>query len=272
MIIIIPTLGRINDQITYNNIPEKYKKDTYLVAQVHEFDELDSIYKNKVLKLPENIKTIGPTRQWIHNKFKDNIYAQFDDDLTFTKRKIIVKYNVLDNYSKITESIHTIFTEVEFDESFNLIEEWFKLGFGAASFGNIRRIIDSIAFTENDILLRTHFFNGPIIKDININYIEAGWAEDIGITLQILTNGYPIRTSNIFLVESPKMNSNSGGCNITRTAEIHNKGELELQKMWPNYITLKYQYAEAFKDNIYLLDKFLGNTAFIDGVLKNRKI
>ena len=37
----IPTLGRVNNQKTYNNLPEKWQKKTYLVVQDQEYDEYE---------------------------------------------------------------------------------------------------------------------------------------------------------------------------------------------------------------------------------------
>ena len=49
--IYIPTLGRVDNQKTYNNLPEKWQKKTYLVVQDQEYDEYDKSYK--IIRLPK---------------------------------------------------------------------------------------------------------------------------------------------------------------------------------------------------------------------------
>ena len=50
--IIIPTLGRMDKQLTYNALPQKYQDITKFVVQAHEFEEMKSRYGDKVLCLP----------------------------------------------------------------------------------------------------------------------------------------------------------------------------------------------------------------------------
>ena len=42
--IIIPTLGRMDKQLTYNALPKKYQDITKFVVQTHEFEDMKSRY------------------------------------------------------------------------------------------------------------------------------------------------------------------------------------------------------------------------------------
>ena len=46
--LIIPTLGRIHKQKTYNNLPDKWKAKVKFTVQPHEVDEMRDIYGDKV--------------------------------------------------------------------------------------------------------------------------------------------------------------------------------------------------------------------------------
>ena len=60
--IYIPSYGRANKQITWNNLTDSWKSRTHLVVQDRE-KELYSQYP-RVLVLPEEIQTLSPTREW----------------------------------------------------------------------------------------------------------------------------------------------------------------------------------------------------------------
>jgi len=68
--IIIPTLGRMDKQVTYNNLPKKYQDKVTFVVQAHEFEEMRERYGSAVIGLPDNISRIAPTREWIFNNYR----------------------------------------------------------------------------------------------------------------------------------------------------------------------------------------------------------
>ena len=64
--IFIPTLGRWEKQITYNNLPEEWQEKTVLVIQHHEKEQYTNLYgEDRIFVLPSYIDTIAPTREWI---------------------------------------------------------------------------------------------------------------------------------------------------------------------------------------------------------------
>ena len=55
--IYIPTLGRVDNQITYNTLPDFLKKITYLVIQDQELSEIKKNYPDaNLIRLPNEIK------------------------------------------------------------------------------------------------------------------------------------------------------------------------------------------------------------------------
>ena len=46
--IYIPTLGRVDNQITYNALPDFLKKITYLVIQDHELTEIKRTFQTQI--------------------------------------------------------------------------------------------------------------------------------------------------------------------------------------------------------------------------------
>ena len=66
-VIYIPTYGRVGQQKTYDNLPDKWKEKTYLVVSP---DEIHSGYQT--ISCPIQGKGIAPVRKWIaeHGKEK----------------------------------------------------------------------------------------------------------------------------------------------------------------------------------------------------------
>ena len=81
--IYIPTLGRANNQITFDNMPPKVQEITSHVIQPKEKDD----YPNyPTLVLPDSDIGITETRRWIMMNSVDIKYGVFDDDLKFIRR------------------------------------------------------------------------------------------------------------------------------------------------------------------------------------------
>ena len=59
----IPTLGRVNNQKSYNGLPEKWKRKTYLVVQDQEYNEYDFCRPRPASILLDRISEIIPTSE-----------------------------------------------------------------------------------------------------------------------------------------------------------------------------------------------------------------
>jgi len=229
--IIIPTLGRMDKQITYNNLPEKYQSIVSFVVQDHEYDEMHSRYPGKVLRLPKEIDRIAPTREWIFNEFKDTRHMVFDDDLDFVVKE--------PNPGEGTKWISHKFTEQDFDEAFALIESWMDEG---VSYGSLLPawVIPDVRqwpVRENQRIMTNVFYDGPKIpRDIQWNRVPA--AEDFDVNLQLLTRGFKNRVSAKYMVTCSATNA-EGGCSTWRTLKVHNDAQTLLGELWPEFVKVR---------------------------------
>ena len=73
-IIAIPTLGRINDQVTLNQLPDEWKKRTYLVCPPKEHGK----HGHQTISCPES--GIHNVREWIMQNIEATAIIQLDDD------------------------------------------------------------------------------------------------------------------------------------------------------------------------------------------------
>jgi len=235
--IVIPTLGRCDKQVTYNQLPAKWQKITRFVVQPHEYETMCELYGNeKVLCLPKEINTIAATREWIYYHFQDYIYWSFDDDLKFR-----IKEPADDG--RLTSSGHPafdsrFFTEQDFDEMFAWAIEQLESGYCWGGSHTSTIIIDANQYPikKNTRVIANFFFNGPALKDVPLEWNRVQWGEDFDLMMQLLTQGY----SNIVTVRYGIVQGSqkTGGCHIKRTIEAHNESQLILQSLWPEFISI----------------------------------
>lgn len=229
--IVIPTLGRTHKQITYNNLPEQYQNQTLFTVQPHEYDEMHEIYGDKVLKLPDTIKKIAATREWIFNEFKDCRHMVFDDDLEFVVKE--------PNPGEGTKWLSRKFTDQDFHDAFDLVNDWMDQGISFGGFLPAWVIPDvkQWPIRENQRMMTNWFFDGPKIpRDLQWCRVEA--AEDFDVNLQLLTRGFKNRISAKYMVTCSETNA-EGGCSVWRTLDLHNDAQRKLQELFPEFVAIR---------------------------------
>jgi len=229
--IIIPTLGRMDKQITYNNLPKKYQEKVTFVVQAHELEEMKKRYGSAVIGLPDNINRIAPTREWIFNKFRKYRHMVFDDDLLFVVKE--------PNPNEGTKWLTRKFTEQDFNDAFDLMNQWMDEGFvyGGLLPGSNVPDLKYWPYMDCQRVVTNVFYNGPKVPD-NIEWDRCAAAEDLDVHLQLLTRGFKNRVSVKYMVSTSETNAD-GGCSTWRTVEVHNEAQRKLAELWPNFVTLR---------------------------------
>lgn len=229
--IIIPTLGRMDKQVTYNNLPQKYKDITTFVVQSHEYAEMRDRYGSAVVSLPDNINRIAPTREWIFNEYRDARHMVFDDDLDFVVKE--------PNPGEGTKWLSRRFTEQDFDNAFGLIESWMDEGIVYGGFLPAWVIPDVKQWPVRECqrIMTNVFYDGPKVpRDIQWTRVPA--AEDFDVNLQLLTRGFKNRISAKYMVTCSETNA-EGGCSTWRTLEVHNESQRKLAELWPDFVAVR---------------------------------
>lgn len=230
-LILIPTLGRLDRQLTYNNFSQRMKDMTKFVVQTHEYDEMEKRYPGKVICLPENVKNLPLTRQWTWENFADRRYLVFDDDLTFFKQYVVGE----DKYKANKLSAED---EQEFDGMLAMFENLMNNGY---TFGGLRSkafnaSVDQFPYYDNSRLQTAFFFDGPKLPK-DIDWTRVLLAEDFDACLQLLSRGYKNACVIEYAFNAPAYAK--GGCNLYRTVELHNNSMRHLRDLWPDYVTLR---------------------------------
>lgn len=261
--LIIPTLGRINKQKTYNNLPEKWQKRVSFVVQPHEAAQMKALYGSKVLVLPPEIKGLSPTRQWIWDTFYGTRHMVLDDDMEYFKYKgpapehLDTKWETRD------------MSDAEFDDAFETFNRWcddeqiYHGGFSTSW------VVPDLKYwpQQNNVRIMTNSYFDSKNLPRNIVWDKLPTSQDFHANLQLLTQGFANRITTRYRVSISETNAD-GGCSEYRTIELSNQVHTQLAEMYPDYVKLKsktlangpwkgqeritchIQWAKAYKDAI----------------------
>lgn len=219
---IIPTLGRLHNQITFNNMPPSVQDRTKFVVQAHEGDEAIKLFGDDLVDvLPPTINRIGPTRQWIWEKYRGTDHAVFDDDIKVTHR---------------SNGKYHLATEAEWELLEKTMDSYHDDDMLITSLGTTWAPPPPDPFSDNGRIMTNWWFSKNLQYPIDWTRVPAG--EDLDVVLQTLTNGIQNRISYDFLANVGATNS-AGGCSTWRDISVHNKSQELLQSLWPDFVKIK---------------------------------
>ena len=229
--IYIPTLGRHDNQITYNSLPTKWKKIVTMVVQEKE----KHLYKYDCeYYVIGNDVGIAKTREIIYRYAGTQNYIVLDDDIKFIRRN--QKYYGL---SPNMEKSKREFVETDFDDMFNEFKNKQNDGILLCGLRSSRLPPTTSQYANNGGVYTVYSINGKmfmnIIDDIDWDFCPEMF-EDVFINLEILSRGYKIGRFDEFLYEQSPSGSEIGGCFTYRTKKIMEESYFSLLKKYSNYI------------------------------------
>lgn len=236
--LIIPTLGRIDRQRTYNNLPAKWQAKVQFVVQDHEYDAMNERYPNKVLRLPASIKKLSPTRQWIWDEFYGTRHMVLDDDFDHFKNK--TPASKMPEVKVDTKWISTNMTDEEFDDAFDTFNRWCdEEGIYHGGFSTSWVVPDARWWPHQDnvrIATNCYFDSANLPRNIIWDRLET--SQDFDVNLQLLTQAFPNRINTKYRVTVGGTNI-KGGCSTYRTAETMDRVHRQLAELYPDWVSLK---------------------------------
>jgi len=245
--IYIPTLSRVENQITWDNLPDFVKEISVLAVPPQE----ENLHiKIPTIVVPENFTGIAKTREWLWSVSENLKWGMFDDDLKFSVR------------TKDGEKSKRKFTNEDWkyllETTDSWLEEYFVVGMRQ---GNLPpRGTD---FIENSNINTVYFFNGKKIPKVNELDWSLQFAEDLHLNLQLLKYGYKNRVWDKYVFNGTQYSK--GGCSDTRTVEAINESHEELIKFHSGYVKwngitkgvlggdmkkIRVSYKKAFEDSL----------------------
>ena len=219
--LIINTLGRVNKQITWNNLTPLLRQHTVLSVQDHE-KELYPDYP--VWVLPRTIENLPQTRQYLLEKCPTRYMIIMDDDLSFFTRR--------NGDHKHLHKITPEELEVMFDDMLHAMETGYPMVGISAREGNNRQ---PASFAECTRSMRIFGLDLDIVREIGARFDRTKTKEDMDMTLQILRAGY--KNLVYYGYANDHVSSNApGGCAIYRTLQLMEQDAHVLANLHPGFV------------------------------------
>jgi hypothetical protein len=221
MEIYIPTYGRVDRQITYDNLPKVWQDQITFVV----YEEEAPLHVERGRKVwvypPDKERGIGNKRKFIRNESLDPHICTLDDDLVFSARRT-------DDPTKFRKM-----TDHDYDQMFDDVRVQLDNGYmhGAIAMreGANRNTEPYLYCTR---ALRAHFYN----QNAPFQYVSQ-YMQDFTMTLDLLTQGHPNVILNRWVHNQPGSNV-AGGCSDDRSLEKLAHAARVLKYRHPDFVTV----------------------------------
>jgi len=234
--IYIPTLHRVDNQITYDHLPDSLRGRVVFVVQEWERDQY--AHDVEYLVLPPEINKedrycLAKTRQYIYQTAGKKKYVVIDDDVKFARRNR--KY-----FGEPSNDIETkrFCRPDEVEEMFTKFDTYLD-EFPVCGCYPRDLPPSSTEVSLNRPVYTTMFLNGEFfhedLKTWDLTTCRTG--EDVNFFLHLLTNGHQIRRDNEFLVSNNSMKKVDSFIWDTQTAEDSLKDVQTLCEMFPHLVS-----------------------------------
>jgi hypothetical protein len=201
--IFIPTVNRINNQVTYNSLPEELKKRVTFVVQAWEAEQYKFDADYFVLPdTPEyhfkDLYCIARTRKLIYELGKGMKYLMIDDDFSIIRRN--TKYFGLPSSM---EKSQRRCTEQDFFDLFDMMDSWLdEPDVTICSLGSRKLPPEKKIIIKNKGATGASWINGIDLANENFDdwdLLCVSSSEDINFSLTALSRGYGTKQSSEFV-------------------------------------------------------------------------
>lgn len=243
MKIYVPTRNRVGKQSTLANLPVELFDDLYVVCPEAEIEKHKKAGEfAKFIAQPDPNMGISEKRKWIIEQCPDDKLVMLDDDLRFAMRRSESPSQFL---KATDEEIIRGFFEMEA----MLDEETPHIGLGARG-GSIGPLAERGGWQEAKRQMYVLGYHVPTVKR-EVVFGRVMTHEDMDVTLQLLTKGYP-NLVNFSLVVDQKF-GNPGGCTDERTDEISDADCYTLQGFFPKFVKVKEKTYFTSKNRVEVI-------------------
>lgn len=241
--IFIPTLNRIDNQITYNQLPKELKERVVMVVQKHEADQYTYPCEYLVLDEsinPDNYLAIAYTRKRIYEEGRNIKYAVMDDDLTFGRRN--QKY--FGGPNNMEKSKRTC-TDDDMMEMFELFDRWLdEESVTVCGASHEENPPQSQWYQNNCSVGSAMWINGKdftdVLDEFELTKIKCG--EDICFLLHLLSYGYQNRVSQEFFFKNNSVHKKLDSVIWDKQSfeDTHRDHQI-LEQMFPGVFNIVYE-------------------------------
>lgn len=229
MVILIPTLNRVNYQYTLNALPQEWKEKTWLVVKK---EEAPLHNYPRIMIRPDELRIPG-IRQWAMENAPEDVIMMLDDDLRFAIRRGEDLYQPGNMYqacsdrrnrmqewsAEETEAVAKLYipTEIELCEMFEYVESCVSEGFALVGL-SIRAInrFYPVPYYDNTRVDTAYAFDRRILQKAEVRFDRVPLMEAFDVTLSLLRKGYRNRVVFHWAQDNAKGSNAPGGCSTYR--------------------------------------------------------
>lgn len=225
--IYITTLGRINNQKTWDNlrVSPSIVQCVTTVVQAHELEAFKKARPaQRVMALPAHIDNLGATRQWLidRGRAENRKIVLLDDDLDFYVRRDPSDWRLTTPLQEMLESM--------FDEISHALDTHVHVGVSGREGNN--RVMDYAV--ENTRFMRLLAYR-PAAWPEGIRADRVDGMSDFDTNLQLLRKGYASKVFYRYAQGQPGTQT-PGGCALTRTLATHEAEVNKMCEMHPEFV------------------------------------
>lgn len=227
----IHTYGRADRQTTLERLPAEQAKNAVLVVQQREAKAYAAYAERaEVLVLPDHIRSLSPTRQWILDTHDVRKHGPklllLDDDLReFAKRRT----DDLTLFTQCTpRDVADIYRQLD-----RALDKYAHAGVLAREGGNRHTAPFSLATR----MMRMLGYHVPTVRAVGARFDRVPCKQDFDMTLQLLRAGYPNYVIGKY-IQAHHGSNTAGGCSSYRTRTMMDKAARTLCKLHAPFVTL----------------------------------
>ena len=239
MKIYIPTFRRVDNQKTFNNLPDKYKEKVIMVVQEQERDEYK--YDCEYLVVGNNIG-IAKTREIIYRHAGKSRFGMLDDDTKFFRRNMKYYTKEKSNMDKSKRLMLNEDWDYWFSEVNNLFDNSDIMHIGHRELALPPM---GVRYYYNKVIVSVHWLDGnklmKFIDDVDWNYVKVG--EDSLLNLECSMRGYKNVTSDEIHIDAQESVFEKGGCAEFRDSKVDEEEHIKLTRKYP-FVIMTNKYKE----------------------------
>jgi hypothetical protein len=222
MKIVIHTYGRSSNQKTFNNLPKEIQDRTSLCVQKRE-KHLYKEYPN-IIVLPDKIRSLSPTRQWLIQNSKERFLCMMDDDITNfsvkTKEGRLVKAT--------DRQIVSMFNKLE-----NTLEKYVHCGI---PYRQLNRVPYGQLYSDCTRMMSLLCYDIETVNKLKCRFDRVILKQDFDMTLQLLKKGCPNRLLMRYGINVSSPQINKGGVTEYRTEKANTEAAYKLKNLHPEFV------------------------------------
>jgi len=241
--IFIPTVHRVDNQITFNHLPVALRSKVSFVVQAWERPRY--MYDCDYVILPDTPEyhfsdyyCLPRTRKFIYDLGQNMKYCVLDDDIFFSRRN--VKYF---GEASNMERSRQVLTDDETIDMFNIFDKWLD-DVTVCGCAQIQNPPAGVKIRENGSLTSAYWINGTHFKDdlpkMDLTSVRVG--EDVAFLLSLLTRGYKNRISEEYVLSNYSVMTKKMKSTVwdEQTYEDTQRDHKLLEKMFPGLFVIQY--------------------------------